>query len=58
MIYDDANAELMRRLERDGEKEPRAPFVAPPRRRQFRYWTGLSFRPARTNPVDQIRSAS
>ena len=47
MIYDDANAELMRRLERDEEKEPRPRFVARPRRKQFRYWAGAMFRPAR-----------
>lgn len=47
MIYDGANDELMRRLERDAEKEPRPLFLARPRRKQFRYWAGASFRPTR-----------
>jgi len=47
--YDDANAELMHRLEQDDEREPHRPFVArPPRRGQFRYWSGFMFRPARS----------
>ena len=45
--YDDPNAELLRRLERDEEREPRGQFVARPRRREFRYWSGFMFRPAR-----------
>lgn len=44
--YDDPNGELLRRLERDEEKEPRPRFTLPPRRKQFRYWSGLMFRPA------------
>lgn len=43
--YDDPNGELMRRLERDEEKEPRPRFTPRPRRRQFRYWSGFMFRP-------------
>jgi hypothetical protein len=45
--YDDPNGELLRRLERDEEKEPRQRFALPPRRKQFRYWSGLMFRPSR-----------
>ena len=45
--YDDPNGELMRRLERDEEKEPCPRFVARPRRKQFRYWAGSMFRPER-----------
>lgn len=58
--YDDPNGELLRRIERDEEKEPRPSFSLPPRRRQFRYWSGLMFRPASAPPdhVEQIRRAS
>src|SRR5687767_11949535 len=41
--YDDPNGELMRRLERDEEKEPRPRFKLPPRRKQFRYWSSAMF---------------
>ena len=37
--------ELERRLDRDYEKEPRAASRPTPRRKQFRYWAGASFRP-------------
>lgn len=47
--HDDLNWELNRRLDRDEEREPRAPIAA--RRKQFRYWSGLSFRPARSSDV-------
>ena len=52
--YDDPNAELMRRLELDEEKEPRPRFTLPPRRRQFRYWAGASFRPVRSEAETSI----
>ena len=39
--------ELEARLDRDAEKEPRAWTRATPRRKQFRYWSGAMFRPAR-----------
>lgn len=51
--YDDPHAEFQRRFERDNEHEPRAPFVPRPRRKQFRYWSGQMFRPARRqNPAE------
>ena len=53
--HNDRNWELNHRLDRDGEREPRAPIAARPRRKQFRYWSGLSFRPA---PSGDIRRAA
>ena len=44
-FYEDLNAEIERRLDRDEEREPRRRFTMRPRRRQFRYWAGISFRP-------------
>lgn len=46
-MYTEANVDLMRRLERDQEKEPRVAVCSRPRRKQFRYWAGQMFRPAR-----------
>ncbi len=48
-IYEDEarNWELNRRLERDEEHQPRPQFALRPRRKQFRYWSGLSFQPTR-----------
>ena len=47
--YDDPNWRLNERLERDEEKEPPPRFTLPPRRRQFRYWSGFMFRPSRSH---------
>jgi hypothetical protein len=41
----DHSHELEPRLDRDDEKEPRAATRPTPRRKQFRYWAGASFRP-------------
>lgn len=52
--------ELEQRLDRDDEREPRSPARVTPRRRQFRYWSGLSFRPVRRElaRTEQVRRAS
>ena len=47
----DHSHELERRLDRDDEKEPRAATRPTPRRRQFRYWAGASFRPVPIVPA-------
>jgi hypothetical protein len=56
LFYDDEDpsAELMRRLERDDEKEPRFGFTRPPRRKQFRYWSGLMFRPVSRDDARRV----
>ena len=41
--------ELDHRLERDAEKEPRDSIRPAARRKQFRYWSGAMFRPARVD---------
>ena len=53
--HDDPNGELARRLERDEEKEPCPRLSLPPRRKQFRYWSGTMFRPSRSQIVGAAR---
>jgi hypothetical protein len=53
--YDDRNWELNRRVDRDGEREPRASVVAPVRRRQFRYWSGSMFRRVQLSRVRSVQ---
>jgi len=44
---EDPDYDWNRRWERDLEREPRPPIRVAPRRKQFRYWAGMSFRPVR-----------
>jgi hypothetical protein len=48
--------ELERQLDRNEEREPHSARLARPRRRQFRYWAGASFRPDR-NAIATRRAA-
>lgn len=56
---DRVNWERAHRRERDNDREPRAAFpIAPPRRRQFRYWAGAMFRPSRARAARPRAGAS
>jgi hypothetical protein len=54
--YDDPNSEYNRRFERDLEREPHRPSRVAPRLKQCRYWSGVSFRPARPE-IDRTEEA-